>query len=86
MDASHVRSPFLIPGALKRALVFVDAILKLVLHHPMSWQLAKDQAELLADELKAELPPDDVATAQERGKARELESTVSELLAELGTL
>jgi hypothetical protein len=32
----------------------------------------------------ATLPPDVVAAAQERGRARDLEATVAELLAELG--
>jgi len=32
----------------------------------------------------ASLPPDVVAAAQERGRARDLEATMAELLAELG--
>jgi predicted ATPase len=59
-------------------------LLALVLHHPMSWQWTKDRAAPLVAELEAELPPDVVAAAWERGQARELETTVAELLEELG--
>jgi hypothetical protein len=46
-------------------------------------RLAAFAAPLVA-ELEAELPPDVVAAAQERGRARDLEATVAELLVELG--
>jgi tetratricopeptide (TPR) repeat protein len=59
-------------------------VLSLVLHHPMSWQWAKDKASPLVAELEAELSPDAVAAAQERGRARDLEATVAELLDDLG--
>jgi serine/threonine protein kinase/tetratricopeptide (TPR) repeat protein len=59
-------------------------LLTLVIHHPISWQMAKDQAAPLIAKLEAELPPDIVAAAKERGRARDLESTIAELLAELG--
>jgi serine/threonine protein kinase/tetratricopeptide (TPR) repeat protein len=59
-------------------------LLTLVIHHPISWQMAKDQAASLISKLENELPPDIVATAKERGRARDLESTIAELLAELG--
>jgi predicted ATPase len=56
----------------------------LILHHPAIWQAIKDSAASLVAELEAELPPDVVAAAQERGRARDLEATVAELLVELG--
>jgi predicted ATPase/DNA-binding SARP family transcriptional activator len=56
-------------------------LLALVLHHSASWQWAKDRAAPLAAELEAELSPDTLAAAQERGRARDLETTVAELLA-----
>jgi predicted ATPase/DNA-binding SARP family transcriptional activator len=58
-------------------------LLALILHHPLSWRWTKDRAAPLVAELEAELPPDVVAAAQERGRARDLEATVKELLAEL---
>ena len=66
-------------GEKERAL----GLLALVLHHPASWQWAKDRAAPLVAELEAELAPDVVAAAQERGQARDLEATVAELLVEL---
>ncbi len=59
-------------------------LLALVLHHPISWQWAKDRAMPLITELEAELSPDAVAAAQARGRALDLEATVAELLDELG--
>ena len=58
-------------------------LLALVLCQAASWQLAKDRALPLVAKLEAELPPDVVAAARERGQARDLEATVAELLAEL---
>ncbi len=58
-------------------------LLALVVNHRLSWQMAKDQAAPLIAELEAELPPDVVTAAQERGRARDLDSTVAELLDEL---
>jgi tetratricopeptide (TPR) repeat protein len=55
-------------------------LLTLVLHHPASWQSTRDQANALIAELAAELPPEAVAAAQERGRARNLKATVTELL------
>jgi tetratricopeptide (TPR) repeat protein len=55
-------------------------LLALVLHHPASSQSTRDQADVLVAELAAELPPEAVAAAQERGRARDLEATVAELL------
>ncbi len=57
-------------------------LLALVLHHPASWQWAKDRAAPLVAELEAELPPGVWAVAWERGQARDLEATVAELLLE----
>jgi hypothetical protein len=45
--------------------------------------MAKDQAAPLVAELEAELPPDAVAAAWERGRSRDLDATVQELLLEL---
>jgi hypothetical protein len=59
-------------------------LLALVMNHRLSWQLAKDQAAPLIAELEADLSPDVVVAARERGRARDLEATVVELLAELG--
>ena len=58
-------------------------LLALVLYHPASWQLTRDQAAALVAELAAELPPEAAAAAQERGRARALEATMAELLVEL---
>jgi predicted ATPase len=57
-------------------------LLALVTHHRFSWQMAKDQAALLITELEAELPPEVVAAAWERGQARDLDAIVTELLDE----
>ena len=59
-------------------------LLALVLHHPISWQWAKDRAAPLVAQLEAELSPDVAAAAWERGRASDLEETVAELLDELG--
>ena len=58
-------------------------LLVLVMSHPKSWQMGKDQAAPLVAELKAKLPPEVVVAALERGRARDLEKTVQELLVEL---
>jgi tetratricopeptide (TPR) repeat protein len=59
-------------------------ILALVLHHPASIELTRDRAASLIAELEAELSPDVVAAAKARGKVRDLDATVAELLDELG--
>jgi tetratricopeptide (TPR) repeat protein len=91
MDISVQRIPFVLlalvgiaallaaEGERERAL----KLLALVIHHPVSLQWAKDRAAPLVAQLEAELPPDVVAAAQERGRARDLDATVKELLAEL---
>jgi tetratricopeptide (TPR) repeat protein len=59
-------------------------LLALVLHHPWIWRWTKDRAAPLIAELEVALPPERFAAAQERGRARDLETTAQELLAELG--
>jgi predicted ATPase/DNA-binding SARP family transcriptional activator len=59
-------------------------LLALVQHHPATWRYYKDKAAHLLAKLEAELPPEIVAAAQERGRARDLWQTVEELLAESG--
>lgn len=59
-------------------------LLALVLHHSSTWRWTKDRAAPLVAQLKAALPPDLFAAAQERGRARDMEATAQELLAELG--
>ena len=59
-------------------------LLALVVHHPASWQWAKDRASPLIAQLQAELAPNVWAAAWERGQARDLEATTGELLLELG--
>jgi predicted ATPase len=83
-----VRNPFILVGI--AALLAAEGeeeraleLLALVLHHPTSWQWTKDRAAPLAAELEAELPPEVVAAARDRGQARDLDATVEELLAEL---
>jgi len=59
-------------------------LLTWVAHNQASAQFSKDTAASLIAELEVELPPDVVAAAQERGRARDLDITVAELLVELG--
>jgi predicted ATPase len=60
-------------------------LLALVLHHPISWRWTKHhRATPLIAELEAELPSDVVAAAWARGRARDLDATVAELLVDLG--
>jgi predicted ATPase len=59
-------------------------LLVLVLHHPISWQWVRDRAARVVVRLEAELSPDIVASARERGRVRDLGATVAELLDELG--
>jgi predicted ATPase len=58
-------------------------LLAVVMSHRHSWQMAKDQAAPLIAELEAELPPEVVAAAWERGRERDLDATVAELLHDL---
>jgi predicted ATPase/DNA-binding SARP family transcriptional activator len=55
----------------------------MALHHPSSIGTTRDRARRLLDELQAELQPDIFSAAQECGRARDLDATVAELLAEL---
>jgi len=59
-------------------------LLALVLHHPVSWQHTRDRAASLVTELEAELPPAVAVVAWERGRTRDLNATVAELLDEFG--
>lgn len=60
-------------------------VLTLVIFHKWSWQFIKDLAAPMINKLVAELPPDVTASAQARGRSRDLEITVHELLVELGS-
>jgi len=57
-------------------------LLALALHHPASEQETRDRASQLLAELQTRLPPELVTAAQKRGKNRDLEATVTELLDE----
>jgi predicted ATPase len=59
-------------------------LLALVMNHRFSWQIFKDDAALRIAELEADLPPDVAAAAWDRGRARQLDATVTELLDMLG--
>jgi hypothetical protein len=59
-------------------------LLALVMDHQASWQMAKDKAAPLLAEFNGRLSADAAAAAQARGRARDLESTIQELLVELG--
>jgi predicted ATPase/DNA-binding SARP family transcriptional activator len=53
-------------------------------HHPASIGETRDKADELLDELQLRLSPEAYAAAKARGRARDLEATMRELLAELG--
>jgi tetratricopeptide (TPR) repeat protein len=55
----------------------------LALHHPDSVEEVQDKARQLLAGLESQLPPDAFAAAQERGRARDLEATLAELLEQL---
>jgi tetratricopeptide (TPR) repeat protein len=57
-------------------------LLSFVIQHPAVEHIYKDKSARLLAELEAELPPDVFAVALERGKARQLEDVVAEILAE----
>jgi predicted ATPase/DNA-binding SARP family transcriptional activator len=57
-------------------------LLVLVLNHPASSHEVKDKAQRLLAKLEAELPPQVIAAAQERGRARKLEEVAAEILAD----
>jgi tetratricopeptide (TPR) repeat protein len=51
-------------------------------HHPASAEETRDNADNLLDRLRGEMPPEVFEAAQGRGRARDLEATLRELLAE----
>jgi tetratricopeptide (TPR) repeat protein len=53
-------------------------------HHPASVEETRGKADALLDRLRPELPPEAYAAAESRGRARDLEGTLHELLVELG--
>jgi predicted ATPase/DNA-binding XRE family transcriptional regulator len=55
-------------------------LLAMVIGHPAPWQPIKDRAARLQAQLEAELPPEVVAAALERGKSRPLAEVVVEML------
>jgi tetratricopeptide (TPR) repeat protein len=55
-------------------------LLALVMDHPASAQDCKDRAARLQDELRAELLPEIVVAAQERGRARDLYTTATDFI------
>jgi predicted ATPase/predicted Ser/Thr protein kinase len=90
---TEIAQTFLIPRSLVGVAAILAAegqkeraleLLALFIHHPLSFQSTKTRAAPLIAELESELPPDVVAAAWERGRARDLEATVAELLDELG--
>ncbi len=54
--------------------------LALVLHHPASSQRTQSRAQHWLSELESQVPPQLFVSAQERGKAKELEDLVEEIL------
>ncbi|MBI1877996.1 MAG: tetratricopeptide repeat protein [Chloroflexi bacterium] len=57
-------------------------LLALVIGQPATWQTIKDRAARLQAQLEADLPPEVVAAAQERGKIRPLAEVIAELVGE----
>ncbi len=57
-------------------------LLALVIGHPAPWQAIKDRAARLQAQLEADLPPEVVTAAQERGKSRPLAEVVAEMVGE----
>jgi predicted ATPase/predicted Ser/Thr protein kinase len=58
-------------------------LITLINHHPAAWQWTRDRVAPLAARLESELPSSVVAAAKERGRSRDLDSTVAGLLDEL---
>jgi hypothetical protein len=54
-------------------------------HHPASGEEARDKADRLLERLRPELSTEAYAAAEARGRARDLEATLRELLIELGS-
>jgi predicted ATPase/transcriptional regulator with XRE-family HTH domain len=63
------------------ARVQVAELLSLIVHHPDSSRMARDEATPLLRIVEAELPPDVFAAAQERGRAQTFEAIVERFLA-----
>jgi tetratricopeptide (TPR) repeat protein len=92
--AATIRQPFYMPRHLVGIAALLAAegekeraleLLALFSHHPITWHWMKHyRAAPLIAELEAELPPDVASAAWERGRARDLDATVAELLDELG--
>ena len=61
-------------------------LLALVMCHPASWQMARDQATPLIAKLLVKLPSDVAVSAQELGQSRDLNTTIQELLVDLRDL
>ncbi len=57
-------------------------LLAFILQHRATWQISKDQAAQYLADLEAELPPEVVAKARERGKTKTLAEVVAEILGE----
>jgi len=55
-------------------------LIVLINYHPAAWQWTKDRASELALQLEANLSPDVVAQAQERGRVLDLDTAVIKLL------
>ena len=55
-------------------------LLAVALHHPASEQETRDRAQRLWGKLASSLPPDAVLEAENRGKARALDTVLRELL------
>jgi hypothetical protein len=56
----------------------------LILHHPASVEETQSKTQELSAQLQSQLEPAAFAAAQERGRARDLDATVRELVSELG--
>jgi tetratricopeptide (TPR) repeat protein len=88
-----IRQPFYIPRHLVGIAALLAAegeseraleLLAMFSHHPTTWYWMKHyRAKPLVAALEAELPPEVFAAAWERGRTRDLDATVAELLDEL---
>jgi len=67
-------------GEVERAI----EVAALARHHSASVEETRDKAQELLDRLRCDLSPEAYSAAEARGRARDLEATVHELLAELG--
>ncbi len=59
-------------------------LLTLTVQHPATWQMLRDRATRLIQDLSAELPPDLLIAARTRGTARSVEEVAAELLRDSG--